>query len=112
MELGLGFKLKLIDDYWFRPYVELGGLASYNEVSYKSKRDELSAQGSDYKTKDTIMGSGYYGEGGFEIQFSERFGVKLAARLSHERTKKLDTLDKTPLEYSAETYYLAGLVGF
>lgn len=112
MQLGLGLKMKLIDDYWFRPYIEAGGLGSYDQISYTSKQDLLSAQGNGYKTKDTIMGYGYYGEAGFEIQFSDRFGVKIAARLGHEKTKKLETLANTPLEYNSETYYLAGLVGF
>ncbi len=112
MELGLGLKLKLIDDYWFRPYVEGGGLGSWNELRYTSKSQELRAIGSDYKSKDTIMGSGHYFEAGLEIQFSERLGVKVAGRFSESSTKDLDTLGGERLKYKGETYYLSALMGF
>lgn len=112
MELGLGLKMKLIDNYWFRPFIEVGGLGSWNELRYTSKSQQLSAIGSDYKSKDTIMGYGYYGEAGFEIQFSERFGVKVAGRLSETTTKELDTLGKQKLKYQGQTFYLSALMGF
>lgn len=112
MELGLGLKMKLIDDYWFRPYVEGGGIGSWNEVRYTSKSAELSAIGSDYKGKDTIMGSGFYGEVGVEVQFSERLGVKIAGRFSEVQTKSLETLGNEKLKYRGETYYLSALMGF
>lgn len=111
-DLGLGLKMKLIDEYWFRPYIEVGGLGGYDEVNYTGKTDVLNAQGSDYKKKDIIMGSGFYGEGGFEIQFGERFGVKIAGRYSEYRTKELETLNKRNLWFRSETYYLAALFGF
>lgn len=112
MELGLGLKMKLIDDYWFRPYLEGGALGSWHEVRYTSKSQELNAIGSDYKSKDTIMGHGFYGEAGIEIQFSERLGVKLAGRLSESTTNALDTLAKRRLKYRGETFYLSALMGF
>lgn len=112
MELALGLKWKLIDNYWFRPFVEGGGIGSWNEIRYTSKTQALSAIGSDYKSKDTMMGYGYYGEAGLEIQFSERFGVKLAGRLSEITTKELDTLGKQKLKYQGQTFYLSALVGF
>lgn len=112
MELGLGLKMKLIDNYWFRPYIEGGGLGSWNELNYTSKTQELRAQGSDYKSKDTIMGQGFYGEAGVEVQFSERLGVKIAARFSETNTKNLETLGDQSLRYRGETYYLSALMGF
>jgi hypothetical protein len=112
MELGLGLKMKLIDNYWFRPYVEGGGLGSWNEVNYTSKTQELRAQGPDYKSKDTMMGQGFYGEAGVEVQFSDRLGVKIAARFSETTTKKMQTLNDQALRYRGETYYLSALMGF
>ncbi len=109
-ELNLGLKLKLIDDYWFRPYVEGGGIGSYNDISYGGL-SSLQATGTDYKTSDIIMGSGYYYEGGLEIQFSDRFGVRLAARRSTNDTKPLDTLNKRSLKLSSDTYYLSATMG-
>ncbi|MGE3681712.1 MAG: hypothetical protein AB7G93_08300 [Bdellovibrionales bacterium] len=111
-DLSLGIKLKLIDDYWFRPYIEGGGLGGYHQVTYTSKQDLLTAQGSDYKSKDVVMGSGYYGEAGLETMFSEKFGVKLSARKSWYRTKNLETLGDRPLRFSSESYYFALLFGF
>lgn len=111
-DLSLGLKFKLIDDYWFRPYIEGGGLGGYQQISYTSKIDVIAAQGSDYKSKDVVMGAGYYGEAGLEAMFSDKFGVKLAARQSWYKTKKLPTLADRTLRYSSETYYFALLFGF
>ncbi len=111
-DLSIGLKWKIIDGYWFRPYIEGGGLGGYHEVSYTSKSAEIQAQGNDAKTKDVIMGSGIYAEGGIEVQFSDRFGVKIAARKSEYKSKNLETLGNRPLDLSYETYYLAGLLGF
>jgi hypothetical protein len=108
-ELSLGLKLKLIDDYWFRPYIEGGGIGSYNEITYNAAQlrafDET--VGTDYKKKDVIMGSGYYGEAGIEVAFTERFGVRLAARQTFIQTKKLDTLEKRTLLLRNEVYYFS-----
>jgi hypothetical protein len=111
-DLGLGLKFKLFDGYWFTPYLEGGGLAGYHQVTYTTKQSVLQGIGSDYKLKDSIMGSGYYGEAGVEIAFSERFGVKLAARKSEYDTKPLETLGNRGLRFMSETYYFSGLFGF
>lgn len=111
-DLGIGFKLKLIDGYWFRPYLEAGGLGGYHEVSYTSKQSVLQGQGNDYKSKDTIMGSGYYGEAGIEVAFSEKLGVKLSGRKSYYDTKELETLNNRSLRFETETYYFSALMGF
>lgn len=112
LDLGLGFKLKLIDDYWFRPYIEAGGSGGYYELAYRTKMDVLNAQGNDWKPRDVIMGAGYYGEGGLEIAFSEKFGIKFAVRLSDQSSKELVTQNSEKLRFKAETYYLSALVGF
>ena len=112
-ELSLGLKCKLIDDYWFKPYVEGGGIGSYNQISYDpAKMNSLTPTGNDFKSKDVIMGSGYYGEGGLELEFTPTFGLKLAARQSTVQTKKLDTLSVRPLLLQSQTFYLAALFGF
>ncbi len=110
-ELALGLKLKLIDDYWFRPYVAGGGLGNYNEVSYGGGIAALSSVGTNYKSKDTIMGSGYSLEAGIEIDFSERFGLKLSARQSTVQTKPLETLGERTMKLRPEVYFLSLLFG-
>lgn len=110
-EVTLGLKLKLIDKYWFRPYIEGGGIGSYNTVAYGSRVSTLSATGTDFKRKDVIMGSGYYGEAGVEIQFAEKFGVRIAAREAFMQTKKLETLANRPVRMQNEIYYLALIFG-
>ncbi len=112
LDLALGFKLKLIDDYWFRPYVEAGGTGGYYQLNYRTKTDSLNAIGTDWKKGDVIMGSGYYGEGGIEVGFSEKFGIKFAGRFSDQTTKDLVTLNNSKIRYRAETYYLSVLMGF
>lgn len=112
-EVTLGLKWKLIDEYWFRPYIEGGGIGSYNQVVYDSTMSStVQSVGTDYKAKDIIMGAGYYGEGGFEIQFAEKFGVRLAARQAIVQTKKLETLSNRPIRTQNEIYYLALMFGF
>ncbi len=112
LEANLGLKFKLIDNYWVRPYAEAGGIGGYHEVSYTNKQAELSAQGSDFKRKDAIMGGGHYKEFGIEVDFSEAFGIKVAARFSEFETKKLETLANQPIRFKAETYYLSALRSF
>ena len=111
-DLSVGFKFKLIDKYWFGPYVEGGGIGSYQEITYISKLDVLDAQGIDAKKKETVMGSGYYGEAGVDVMFSSKFGLKFAGRFSEERTKALETLGKGTISFRSETYYFSALMGF
>jgi hypothetical protein len=111
-DIGLGLKLKLIDGYWFKPYIEGGGLYGFHELEYTSKRTQMQAIGSDFKTKDSIMGSGYYSEAGVEVFFSDRFGVKLAGRHSKYETKPLETLANESIRFSTDVYFLSALIGF
>jgi len=110
-ELSLGLKMKLIDNYWFRPYLEAGGIGSYNQVSYDSRISSLASIGRDYKATDVIMGSGYYGEGGVEVMFTPKWGVKLAARQAFIQTKKLETLNNLGVRLQNEIYYFSLLFG-
>lgn len=111
-DVGLGFKLKLIDNYWFGPYIEGGGIGTYHEITYTTKLDTLEALGPDWKRKETIMGSGGYAETGIEVQFSQSFGLKFAGRFTDQRSKELDTLNKTKMSLRTETYYFTAMFGF
>lgn len=111
-DLSVGFKLKLIDHYWFGPFIEGGGMGSYHEITYTSKLNLIDAQGSDAKKKDVVMGSGYYGTAGIDVQFSNSFGLQFAGRFAEERTKDLETLNKSPISFRSETYYFSALLGF
>jgi len=111
-DIALGLKFKLIDDYWFRPYVEGGVLGGYHEIAYTTKISNLESQGNDYKKTDTIMAGGTYGEAGIEVQLSDNFGAKVASRLSQYRTKPVETLNNYSIELNGETYYFHLLVNF
>lgn len=114
-QAGLGLKLKIIDGYWFRPYVEGGGTGGYFTLRYDNLRQKLPvAQQNDldYKTNDSLLDFGRYAEGGVEIAFSDMFGIRGAARFIDSETKKLKTLDDKVLRYQAAIYYMALLVNF
>lgn len=110
LDLSLGFKLKIIDGYWFRPYIEGGGVGSYYQIKYDNNT-ALDAQGS-WKKTDVMMGSGGYGEAGIEVAFSDAFGMKFAARYSDQQSKDLVTQNNERLKLRSETYYLSAIIGF
>lgn len=114
-QAGLGLKYKLIDGYFFRPYIEGGGLFGYNQLRYSfnsTQRTELETQGSNYKSEDSIFDLGYYGEAGLEVDFSGSFGLKAAARFTKNETKEYETLNKQKLQYESIIYHLALLKRF
>lgn len=110
MDLSLGLKLKLIDGYWFRPYVEGGGVASYYQIKYYSST-ALDSQGA-WKQNEVLMGAGGYGEGGLEVQFSDMFGLKFAARISEQQSAGLVTLSNERIKMRTETYFFSAMIGF
>jgi hypothetical protein len=114
-QAGLGLKLKIIDDYWFRPYVEGGGLGGYFQISYNNDSDEIevtTGSDDDPKLKDSLLDFGHYGEAGIEISFSDTWGVKVAGRIIESTTKKLETLDDRTLSYKGEVYFISVLKAF
>ncbi|MCB0393694.1 MAG: outer membrane beta-barrel protein [Bdellovibrionales bacterium] len=114
-QAGLGLKLKIIDDYWFRPYVEGGGLGGYFQITYSNDSDEIERQtGSDDdpKLKDALLDFGRYVEGGLEIAFAETWGIKASARFIESETKKLETLGDRTLKYASSVYFLSLLKAF
>jgi len=114
-QASLGLKLKLIDQGWFKPYAEGGGMFGYYNMKYNfnsTQQASLDSTGSNYKKEDAIMDMGHYFEGGLEILFSDSFGLKAAARLIRGDTKEVDTLGKAKIRYEAEIYYLGLLKSF
>ncbi len=114
-QAGLGFKLKIIDGYWFRPYVEGGGLGGWFKIKYNnlsSKVTSVPADQTNYKREDSLLDFARYAEAGIEISFSSVFGIRPAARFIEGETKPLLTLENKSLRYQAAIYYLAVLVAF
>lgn len=114
-QAGLGLKFKLIDGYWFRPYVEGGGTGGYFTMKYSNldkKVTSTPAGGTNYKKEDSLLDFGKYIEGGLELQLSDVFGIRPAARFVESRTKKFKTLADRELQYKADIYYLALLAKF
>lgn len=105
MQGSLGLKFKLIDSYWFRPYVEGGGLGGYFNIKYSNILGLP-------KTTDSLLDFGTYYEGGVEVSFSDMFGIRLAARFTNNETKELDTLGNQKFKYMGKVYYLTLLKAF
>lgn len=106
-QLGLGVKQRLFPNSWLRPYVEGGGLFGYHELKYGS-----TPAISGGKLKDALTGFGYYGEGGFEIDFSENYGVKIGGRYQVTETRKFETLANQVLKFESFVFQLGFLLRF
>lgn len=115
-QAGLGVKLKLIDQYWIKPYVEAGGIFGYLQVKYGSMSvgSNITSTGTDagLKRDDALFDFGYYGEAGVEFTFSETFGLKLGYRQTKNKTKPLETLAEEKVDYESQVYYLGLLKRF
>jgi hypothetical protein len=112
-EAGLGLKLKLIDGFWFRPYIEGGGTAGYFTITYTNLSQKLTSQlTGNYKTSDSLLSFSRYTEAGLEIDFSDTFRIRPTVRFISTETKPLVTLAEKRLHYEAAVYYLALLVQF
>jgi hypothetical protein len=114
-QTSLGLKLKIIDGYWFKPYVEGGGTFGYYTMKYEFStlnRTQLAAIGSTYKKEDSIIDFGSYVEAGAEIAFSDSFALRAAARLIRSETKEVDTIARQKIKYESEIYYLGLMKSF
>lgn len=112
-QAGLGLKLKLIDEGWFKPYVEAGGLFGYFQLKYKNlSSTTITGPDTNYKSSDSLFDFGYYGEAGLEITFSETFGIKAGMRMTKNRTKEFETLGDQRIDYESQVYYLGLLKQF
>lgn len=115
-QAGLGLKFKFIEEYWIRPYVEAGGLFGYFQLKYRNLNvgSNVTVSGTDtgIKRDDSLFDFGYYGEGGFELAFSETFGLKVGMRMTKNKTKEFETLGDKEVEYESQVYYLSLLKSF
>jgi hypothetical protein len=112
-QAGLGLKIRLLDDSWFCPYVEGGGLFGYYQIQYKNVNSTtVTGPNSAFLTRDSIFDLGHYAEAGLEITFSNTFGVKAAFRETWNKTKLVETLDKQEIKYKSQVYYLSLLKSF
>lgn len=103
-QVSLGFKFKPIKAI-LSPYVEGGGLLGYQTIEYKNRTTELRAIGSNYKTKDGLMETGYYGDAGLEVNFSERFGVKAGYKYIKTESRPFSTLADNKVKYDARVFH-------
>lgn len=112
-QAGLGLKWKIIDGYWIRPYVEGGGTGGYFTLKYQDVARKLtSGTGTDFRNEDSLLDFGKYAEAGLEITFSNKFGIRPAARMLEGQTKEFDTLNKKSVIYRATIYYFSLLASF
>jgi hypothetical protein len=112
-QAGLGLKFKLIDDSWFRPYIEGGGLFGYYQIQYKNLTStSITGPNTNFLTRDSIFDLGHYGEAGLEIVFSDTFGIKVAFRETWNKTKAVETLGSQEIKYKSQVYYLSLLKKF
>lgn len=112
-QFALGYKIKIFDGSWFRPYAELGAVGGYYQIKYSlSSSDVLTGNFSDAKTSENLFDSGTYGEAGIEIDFSPEFGLKIAARQMQMQTAKFETLNNNKLGYKATVTFLSVLKSF
>lgn len=100
-QIGLGLKLKFFESGWVRPYVEGGGLFGYNEIQYDITQTIRAQHSGNYKSKDALTSTGYYGEGGVEVDFSESFGIKAGFRYVTNLTRAFETLGNQKVRYNA-----------
>ena len=110
--VGLGFKFKLFPTTWFRPYGEAGGLFGYHEIEYNDSLDVITPGDDNHKTKDGLTGFGYYAEAGIEVDFSDTFGVKPAARFEVTETRPFETLGEQKVKYEVRIFHLSLLMKF
>lgn len=96
--IGLGLKFKPIPAM-ISPYIEGGGLIGYHELKYTRGLEGLNAVGDNYDTKDSLTETGFYGDIGVEVTFSEYFGVNVGYRLHMMTTRPFDTLGREKIRY-------------
>lgn len=106
---GLGLRFKLLTESWFRPYIEGGGLAGYNTMTYD---DSNISGGTSPKLKDALLDFGYYGEGGLELSFSSSFGLRVGMRYTQNESKPYETLGNSKIKYNSEVYFFTLLKSF
>ncbi|MEQ1878527.1 MAG: hypothetical protein ABL958_17935 [Bdellovibrionia bacterium] len=118
--IGLGLKFRIIDGFFFRPYVEGGGTFGYSTLKFNFNSAQRAANtlvGPDAKDGESLFAFGKYAEGGADVAFSPSFGLLLAARIEWVDTKEFEILydtnnEKQKLLYTTMTYYVGLLKSF
>jgi hypothetical protein len=110
-QFALGYKIKIFDGSWFRPYVEGGAVGGYYQIKY-SISSVTGGDINDAKTSEQLFDSGYYAEAGFEIDFSSEFGLKVAGRQMKMTTADFETLGNSQLGYTAKIVFLSVVRAF
>lgn len=105
-QFGLGYKIKFFEGFWFRPYGEVGYLGGSYLIKYSGLSD------SSAKDSERLFDGGPYGEAGVEIDFSDSFALKVAARQTQMTTKELETLADSKIEYKSTIVFLSALMAF
>lgn len=118
-QLGIGLKQRFFPNGWFRPYVEGGGLFGYHEISYTGPFGAISmtdpnggADPNGYKRDDGLIGFGYYGEGGLEIDFTDKWGVKVGGRYQMTETRAFETLGEQKVKFETLVFLLGMMMKF
>jgi hypothetical protein len=113
-QLGLGLKQQFFPQGWFRPYIEGGGLFGYHEIKYTSRVSTISMTGSGdpngFKRSDGLIGFGYYGEAGLEIDFSDNYGIKVGGRYQHTTTRSFETLADQRVKFETLVFLLGMMI--
>lgn len=105
----LSMRFKILENSFFRPYIEGGGSVGYTQISYDNNlRTLVGGMGSDYKTSDSALDFAGFGQAGVEADLSMKFGLEIAARYTHQSTRPFETFRRQTLSYDTLTY-LAGI---
>lgn len=116
-QLGLGFRQRFFPQSWLRPYVEGGGLFGYHEIKYTDNINSITQvagapNAADFKRDDALVGFGYYGEAGLEIDFSDTYGVKVGGRYQMTETRAFETLGDQKVKFETLIFQLGLVLAF
>jgi len=115
-QLGLGFKQRFFPHGWFRPFIEAGGLFGYHQISYTGPFGGIVMTGTGdpngYKRDDGLIGFGYYGEGGIEVDFSQTYGIKIGGLYSMTETRPFETLGNAKVKFETLVFLIGMMVRF
>jgi hypothetical protein len=108
-QIGLGLRGKLIERAAIRPYIEAGGNASYDQITYDNslRTPAIVALGGDFRTSESILDFGIYGEAGVEIDLSADWGLRLANRYMNVSTRPIETMKQQMVRYEVNIYMLS-----
>lgn len=109
-QIGLGLKVRPFDAI-LSPYAEAGGLIGYYQINYQDAATKISPAG-DYRTKDGVTELGYYGDAGIEVNFTQKFGVKVGYRYHLMETRSANTLSDRKIKYESRIIHFGIITQF